>query len=150
MPRTNLGRNFPGMALAGLLAFLAGCVPRRRRRRPPRANLHDSQDAVIAGIPAPPAPRAGHAAARGHSPRMAGQRLRQLAYGASAADDHALFRSQCRCLRGPRAIAPAGPAAASPYDAANAPAGPPPGYAGPGPSAPMTVSPVSRIAEEVG
>ena len=26
MPRTNLGRNFSGMALAGLLALLAGCV----------------------------------------------------------------------------------------------------------------------------
>ena len=26
MPRTNLGRNLPGMALAGLLAFLAGCA----------------------------------------------------------------------------------------------------------------------------
>jgi len=44
MPRTNLGKYFPGMALAGLLAFLAGCVPPPPPPAAARANLHNSKD----------------------------------------------------------------------------------------------------------
>ncbi len=51
---------------------------------------------------------------------------------------------------GATGVAPAGPSAGSPYDATNGPAGPPPGYAGPAPSAPMMVGPAIRIDEEVG
>ncbi len=44
MPRTNLGRNLAGMALAGLLAFLAGCVPPPAPSPVSRTNLHNTQD----------------------------------------------------------------------------------------------------------
>ena len=44
MPRTNLGRNISGMALAGLLALLAGCVPPTPPPAAARANLHNAQD----------------------------------------------------------------------------------------------------------
>ena len=44
MPRTNLGRNLSGMALAGLLALSAGCVPSSAPSAAARANLHTPQD----------------------------------------------------------------------------------------------------------
>ena len=49
---------------------------------------------------------------------------------------------------GATGVAPAGPSAGLPYDATNAPAGPPPGYAGPAPSAPMMVGPASASTKK--
>ena len=44
---------------------------------------------------------------------------------------------------GASGVAPQGPAAGPPLDAVTAPAGPPPGYAGPAPATPTTIAPVS-------
>ncbi|MGA2255255.1 MAG: hypothetical protein ABSG53_11380, partial [Thermoguttaceae bacterium] len=44
MPRTNLGKTFSGLVLAGLLALLAGCVPPSPPAPAARANLHNAQD----------------------------------------------------------------------------------------------------------
>ena len=41
----NLGPNFPAMALAGLLALLAGCVPSPPPSATARANLQNPQNA---------------------------------------------------------------------------------------------------------
>lgn len=153
MPRTNLGKNFPGLALAGLLAFLAGCVPPPPPPAAARANLHNpkdgedendnwlwkratgqtkkSDDAPIQRETAVPSTGYSQNNAAGPAP-----------HGTSATMT-TRYADPNVVPAGATAVAPAGTAAASPYEVTNAPAGPPPGYAGPGPTVPMTISPVS-------
>jgi len=137
MPRTNLGKTFSGMALAGLLAFLAGCVPPPPPPAAARANLHNSKDGEDEND----------------------NWLWKRATGQTKKSDDQIQSSA--------AVAPAGypqnnATGPSPYGESAtmttrysdpnivpagatsiAPAGPPPGYAGPGPAVPMTISPVS-------
>ena len=126
-----------------------------------RANLHNAQD--DASLPPQgsnppqtyPQQPSTYAADRGwlFDPRAFGQWLGRRLAGSlwhAGNHDHHAYADPNVVPVGATDVAPAGPATASPYDVSNAPAGPPPGYAGPGPSAPMTISSRFRLAEEVG
>ncbi len=108
MPPTKFGRNFPGMAWAGPLVFLAGCV---------------SQGNTAAQAP--------YAAPAVTTTRLADPNVVPAGFNDAA---------------------PAGPATglttAPPYDPTNAPAGPPPGYAGPSSPGPMTITPAGTSAKK--
>jgi outer membrane protein assembly factor BamD (BamD/ComL family) len=159
MPRTNLGKNFTGLALAGLLAFLAGCASSPVPSTAARTNPYDSQG----GNYAPPA---NYAQAPGSAPQnysagppsgpptnnppsnyAQGNAAPPASYGTSAVMTTRYFDPNV-VPAGASGVAPAGPAMVPPYDASNTPAGPPPGNAGPAPSAPMTISPVSASANK--
>jgi len=194
MPRTNLGSNFPGMALAGLLALLAGCVspspsPRLAAAPANPRNAADEQGQVAtaasaasrqtsaagssyypppSGTPTndPPSnsgqgnyppqsylqPSSGYPqqsptyapATPGLSPPVNNgwTAVAPVPYGTSAVMT-TRYADPNVVPVGATEVGPAGPATALPNDVSNAPPGPPPGYAGPSPSAPMMVSPVS-------
>ena len=167
MPRTNLGRNLAGMALAGVLAFLAGCVPPPAPSPVSRTNLHNTQDGnqipVTASVtetrypandpggqayypppggPLPPNYPSGLPQTYGNMPPQGNSYPPPAPYGAPAAVTTRYFDSNVVPV-GATGVAPAGPATAWPNDAGNAPGGPPPGYAGPGPMPPITIGPVA-------
>ena len=132
MSRTNLGKNLPGTALAGLLALLTGCVT---PSSPPTASINPANGYSPSG-----SSNNGWAAAGQSGNGWAGTGPGPS--GASAVTTTRYFDPNV-VPAGAAGVAPAGPAPAGPYDANGAPPGPPPGYAGPGPSAPMTFSPVT-------
>ncbi len=142
MPRTNVGKNLSAMALAGLLAFFAGCAS----TSPPsmaRAKVHDTSDANQIPVTAS-VTETGNAPNNALPPAKYPPANYSQGNAAPQAPYDALTPMTTRYFD-PN-VMPAGAngvAAAPPSDATNAPAGPPPGYAGPGPSAPMTIAPVS-------
>ena len=52
MPQSTLGKNSTIMALAGLLACFAGCIPSQAPLVAARANLHSTQDLEQAPVTA--------------------------------------------------------------------------------------------------
>ena len=124
MPRTTLGRTFLGMALAGLPAFLAGCMTPSPSSTAARANVYNSPDRKSY----PPATSAqGNTAPQAPYDSLTPMTTRYFDPNVAPA--------------GAAGAAAAGPAA-PPYDVTNA-AGPPPGYAGPASMSPMTIGPAS-------
>jgi outer membrane protein assembly factor BamD (BamD/ComL family) len=166
MPRTNLGRNLSGMALAGWLVVLAGCVatPTRTAYQGNVHNAHDvGQIPVTASVtetgyppnnavgpgyyspsggPAPSTYQGGDQRTYGNLPPQGNSYAAPAPYAASATATTRYFDPNVMPV-GATDVAPAGPAVASPYNGTNALPGPPPGYAGSGPSAPMMIGPAS-------
>jgi TolA-binding protein len=184
MPRKNLGKKVSAMALAGLLAVFAGCVPAQTPSATARANLHSAQEVQdsygaarpmgpttnypgtgvspgdyraqsnmqpnvqpSSGYPQPSptytagAPGVSAAANNGWTGAS------QAPYGTSAVMT-TRYADPNVVPVGATDVGPAGPAAGSPYDVSSGAPGPPPGYAGPSPSAPIVVHPVSAAPKK--
>jgi TolA-binding protein len=125
MPQSNLGKNFCWLVFAGLLAVLAGCTP----------GQYATQDRAYT----PPSTYTPGSSYSG--PSSNGLAAGQQPSGTSPTTTTRYFDPNVVPV-GATGVAPAGPSTMPP-DAGNASAGPPPGYAGPSPSAPMTIQPVS-------
>jgi len=145
--------------MAGLLALLGGCVPPSPPSAAARANLHTSQDnadpAAQGNYPPriyPQQPSTYSSTTSGTMPAAplsnGSTSSSSNPYGPPATTTTTRYADPNVVPVGATGVAPPGPATVAPNDAGNGPGGPPPGYAGPSPSTPMTIAPVSASSKK--